>query len=113
MQNGTENSRGVRAIEMTITHENDVVYGREVFETMMWLGELKHYSPTRLVVIYKSPLPRTQFGDTQITDSNYLEDMLLKEVPRELGNSDQARGIFVRPLEEKAFNKHVEGLEFY
>lgn len=57
-QNETRNAfQGVRAIEMTITHMNEVVYDREVLETMMWLHELKYYSPTRLVVIYKSPLP--------------------------------------------------------
>lgn len=102
---------------MTITHKSEIVYGREVLETMLWLRELKYYGPTRLVVIYKSPLPRTQMlGNTQIRDSSDLEELLLQEIPREPENGVQAnseRGVFVRPLEEEAFKKHVEGLESY
>jgi hypothetical protein len=109
--------RGVRAIEMTITHQSEIVYGREVLETMLWLGQLKYYGPTRLVVIYKSPLPRTQMlGSTEIRDSRDIEELLLQDIPREPGIGDQAsseRGVFVRPLEEEAFEKHVEGLESY
>jgi hypothetical protein len=47
----------VRAIEMTITHKTGVAYGKEVIETMMWLRMITYLSPTRLVVVYKSPLP--------------------------------------------------------
>lgn len=102
---------------MTITHQSEIVYGREVLETILWLREIKYYGPTRLVVIYKSPLPRTQMlGNTEIRDSRDLEEWLLQDIPREPGIGDQTsleRGVFVRPLEEEAFEKHVEGLESY
>jgi hypothetical protein len=102
---------------MTVTHNNEVVYGREILETMMWLHELKFDSPTRLVVIYKSPLPRTQmFSNAQIGDSSDLEKILLQEIPRDTGIGDQASldgGVFVRPLKEEAFEKHVQGLELF
>jgi hypothetical protein len=108
---------GVQAIEMTITHKSEIVYGMDVMQTMLWLHELEYDSPTRLVVIYKSPLPRIQVpGDTQTRDSSYIEEVLLQEIPREPGIGEQAssdRGTFVRPLEEEAFEKHVEGLEWY
>lgn len=117
-QNGTQNdSRGVRAIEMTITHKSEVVYDREVLETMMWLCELKYYRPTRLVVVYKSPLPKIRMlGDIQASDSNNLEELLLQQVPREPDPSNQTSsycGVFVRPLEEAAFERHIMGLDFY
>jgi hypothetical protein len=102
---------------MTITHNNEVAYGSEVLKTMMWLRGLKFVSPTRLVIIYKSPLPRIQmFSDVEIRDSSDLEKMLLQEFLREIGIGNQASsegGVFVRPLEEEAFEKHVQGLEWY
>jgi hypothetical protein len=113
-QNGL---RGVQTIEMTITHQREIVYGMEVLDTILWLQELKYDSPTRLVVIYKSPLPRTQLlGNTEIRDWGDFEELLLRMIPREPGIGDQVnseRGVFVRPLEEEAFGKHVEGLESY
>ncbi|KAF2130132.1 hypothetical protein P153DRAFT_339703 [Dothidotthia symphoricarpi CBS 119687] len=113
-QNG---SQDVRAIEMTITHKSEVVYGREVLETILWLCQLKYSFPTRLVVIYKSPFPRYRvFGDTEIRDSPEFEDLLMDRIPSESENGDQANsgsGVFVRPLEEEVFNKHVENLESY
>lgn len=113
-QNG---NRGVRAIEMTISHKSETVYDMEVSETMMWLRELKYYSPTRLVVIIKYPLPTTRiFGSTQTRDSNTLEELFLQRIPREpeISSQDSSyRGVFVRPLEEAAFERHVKGLECY
>ena len=115
-QNGTQKYfRGVRAIEMTMPHKSGIVYGREVMETLMLPSELKYYSQTRLVVIYKSPFPLL-LGKTRATDPSDLEELLLEEVPREPEPSNQAssyRGVFVRPLEEAAFERHVKGLESY
>jgi hypothetical protein len=69
------------------------------------------------VVIYKSPLPRTQLlGNTEIRDWGDFEELLLQGISREPGIGDQVSlegGVFVRPLEEGAFEKHVEGLESY
>jgi hypothetical protein len=104
-------SPGVFAIEMTITHKHEIVYSMEVFETMISLCDFKFYAPTRLVVIYKSPLPRMQVGSTPVRDSNDIEELLLRDVPREPEGGDQPnleRGIFVRPLNDEAFEKHVE-----
>ncbi|XPS70700.1 hypothetical protein M3J09_002904 [Ascochyta lentis] len=109
--------RGVPAIEMTITHKSEVVYNNEVMETMGWLMELKHYIQARLVVIYKTPLPKLQVhGFYQRGDSSDFEKFVLQEIPREPEIVDETSlksGVFVRPLEEEAFEKHVEGLKFY
>lgn len=114
IQNGMQ---GIRAIEMTITHDGDVAYGREVIETIMWLLQLRYCDPTRLIVVYKSPLPRIQMlGNTQTRESNDLEELLLANIPRESENSNRASsesGVFVRPLQEEAFVKHVAGLESF
>ncbi|KAH8728013.1 hypothetical protein GQ44DRAFT_757462 [Phaeosphaeriaceae sp. PMI808] len=102
---------------MTITHKSEIIYGIDFLQTVMWLPMLKYYGPTRLVVIYKSPLPRTQMlGITQINDSSVYEELLLQQILREPENGDQAnskRGVFLRPLEEEAFKKHMEGLGSY
>ena len=37
---------------------------------------------------------------------------MLRELPREGGDVAEL-GVFTRPLEKEAFEKHVEGLEFY
>jgi hypothetical protein len=49
-------------------------------------------------------------------DTSDFEELLLRDIPREAGIGDQASselGVCVRPLKEVAFEKHVEGLEFY
>jgi hypothetical protein len=46
--------------------------------------------------------------DTEPTDSSGLERQLLAEVPREPEDS-RACGVFVRPLKEEEFEKHVRG----
>lgn len=106
----------------------------EVFETMMWLRRLKFHHPTRFVAIYKSPLTSVQLLNdsdsvrryvwvfemllsiSQIRHSSDLEQRLLQDIPKETGFSGQActeRGVFVRPLEEEAFEKHGECSEWY
>lgn len=63
--------RGKRAIELTITHKNGVVYGREVMDTIYMLSAFTYMGHARCVIIYKSPLPaidaetmrRTPFSD--------------------------------------------------
>lgn len=116
----TQNGRqGVQTIEMTINHKSGITYGREVIQTMTWVGQVKDYqdSPTQLVVIYKSPLPRFwQRGNTQIEEPDDLEESFLQEIPREPEQGDQTspqHGVFVRPLKEEAFEKHLEVLELY
>ena len=114
--NRTQNgSRGIRTIEITITHKSEIVYGRELMDTMIWLSALDYYSPNRLVFIYKSPLPKiSTLPTTQMIDSNVFEEQLLQNIPREPGNIDQTSpGVFVRPLREEAYRTHVAGLEFY
>ncbi|KAJ4982684.1 hypothetical protein SVAN01_11830 [Stagonosporopsis vannaccii] len=117
VQTGSQRNSGqdVQAIEMTINYTSGIVYEQEVLETILWLGQLKYYTPTRLVVIYKSPLPNTRVtGEKQARDSNDLEDLLLQQVRREVSNQDSShRGVFVRPLNEEAFEIHVKGLEEY
>jgi hypothetical protein len=108
-QNG---SRATRTIEMTITHNKDIEYGSEVAFTALWLQEILYYAPVRLVVVYQSPFPMSKLY-TVPTDPGLAERMLLQGVPRELEGSNQTSGVFVRPLEEQAFQKHVEGLEWY
>jgi hypothetical protein len=100
---------------LTINYATDVVYGRETLMAMALISDLEHlyYLPTRLVVVYKSPLPELQFdGDIEKTENN-IEETFLQDVPRELGKSHMATGVFVRPLKEEAFEKHLEGLEIY
>lgn len=120
-ENATQSGAGLQdipAVEMTITHKSDVVYGIEVAETLGWLPCFNDFSPYRLVVVYKSPLPkiRLRTGD-EIRDSSDHEELILQMVPREPAFGEQGsiacRGTFVRPLGEVAFERHVEGLEFY
>lgn len=114
--NGTQNGfRRIRTIEITITHKSEIVYGRELMDTMTWLCALKYYSPHRLVFIYKSPLPKiSTLPTTQMIDSNVFEEQFLRTIPREPDNIDQAGpGVFVRPLREEAYGTHVAGLGFY
>ncbi|KAH7083072.1 hypothetical protein BKA63DRAFT_142826 [Paraphoma chrysanthemicola] len=102
---------------MTITHKSGIVYGGEVWQTMEWLQELKYHAPTRLVVIYKSPLPHIQLrSDMPIHTLSDWEKSLRNKLPEEPGIGEQVRserGIFVKPLKEYDFEKHVEGLEWY
>jgi hypothetical protein len=107
-QNG---SRGTRTIEMTITHNKDIVYGSEVAFTAVWLQEILYYAPTRLVVVYQSPLPMSELY--AIPTDPGMAERTLRSVPMEPEGSDQVSGVFVRPLEEAAFQKHVDGLEWY
>ncbi|ORY18249.1 hypothetical protein BCR34DRAFT_473657 [Clohesyomyces aquaticus] len=113
-QNGV---RGPRVIEMTITRKSETAYGIEFLQTMAWLGMFKYYGPTKLVFIYKSPLPSTQLvANGDIKDSKDLEKHMLQTLPREweIGNETSSeRGVFMRPLEGEAFEKHVEGLASY
>ena len=114
--NGTQNGfQRIRTIEITITHKSEIVYGRELIDTMTWLCALKYYSPHRLVFIYKSPLPKiSTLPTTQMIDSNVFEEQFLRTIPREPDNIDQSGpGVFVRPLREEAYGTHVAGLEFY
>jgi len=52
----------------------------------------------------------------QTRESSDLEELLLQQVPREPEASNQAslyRGVFVRPLKEAAFERHVKSWESY
>lgn len=113
---GKKDGGGVRAIEMTINHKSEVAYGYEVLRTALWLKQMRYFGPTRVVVVYQSPLPWTRLSeDDQARDSAPIEECTLKNIPREPGAGEQAgssRGFFVRPLDVEAFTKHVEGLVY-
>jgi hypothetical protein len=88
----------------------------EVNNTMAWLAEMRDCTQIRLVVIYKSPLPAMQIYDDDQQTLRDIELILLRHVPREPGISNQASlhpGVFVRPLEEAAFERHLKALEYY
>lgn len=110
-----DSPRSIRAIEMTITHKSQVAYGVEVLETIMSLVHIQYYGSARLVIIYKSPLPKLQIlSEKEPHEPDHMEEDLLRIIPREpVNQASSARGVFVRPLEEEAFDKHVEGLESY
>jgi hypothetical protein len=111
-----DGTRGPRTIEMTIYHKTGVVYGREIVEVTAFIADVRetYYCPTRLVVVYKSPLPSIRFeGGTKTSSGKNMEDFWLQNIPRDLGPKDMATGVFVRLLEEEAFEKHLEGLEVY
>lgn len=114
VQNG---SLGPRTIEMTITYKEGVTYGREVVETLVWLSQPAYYTPTRLVVVYKTPTPDVKTNRESAPEGvASLEDLFLKDMLRENGVGDEAGtrcGILLRPLEEEAFEKHVRELEWY
>jgi hypothetical protein len=96
---------------MTIIHQSVIACEMVVIRTLAWLSEKKKYTHTRLVVNYKSPLP---LGDD--CHSPEKERILLEHVPREPEISNQASlhsGIFRRPLEEAAFERHLKGLEYH
>ena len=100
-----------------MSHDSGIVYDREVRKTMSWLSLLTHFTPAWLVVTFKSSLPRTYLrGDTQVQDSSGLEKRLLQGISKGIEynkNAGSNRRVFVMPLEEAAFKKHVEGLELY
>jgi hypothetical protein len=107
-----DRTRCPRTIEMTITQKNDVTYGKEVRETMRLIEHLRYYwhRPARLVIVYKSPLPTIQ---TRGNSPSAIEASLLQCVPIESRMSHRGTGIFARPLNEDAFEKHLEGLDIY
>jgi hypothetical protein len=114
MRRTQNRTRGIRIIEITITHKDVSVYGREVVETLLWLGELNYYVSTRLVVVFRSLLPRTHVrGNAMAVDKSGLGERLLQELPRERGVGKQAAGVSARPLEKEDFERHLEGLETY
>ncbi|KAH6616798.1 hypothetical protein C7974DRAFT_402460 [Boeremia exigua] len=112
----TPDAPPVRTIEMTITHARGAVHGREVMESVLWLTQPTHYPPSRVVVVYQSPMPRiTLHGDAQAADAEFLEQ-LLQQVPREADADMQgslSTGFYMRPLAEAEFERHVEGLDSY
>jgi hypothetical protein len=82
---------------------------------MSRLTHIKNCSGLRLVVTYDSSLPRVRHN-TYISNSKIAEAQLLQEVRRETEDTEQVSsqcGVFVRPLENEAFEKHVEALERY
>lgn len=104
---------GMRAIELTISHKTEVVYGLEVLEAIYSLIDINYSGPHRLVIIYKTPLPKAQIqGDAQTYDMSHIEAELRQRILTEPVDSLEY-GVFVRPLQEEAFEKHVESLERY
>jgi hypothetical protein len=102
----------VTVIEVTVIHTARAVYGREVLDVLTLLYDITYYSPTRLVVMYKSPLPTIRIfsrsGDRLMMDMSEYEDDHLQSFQKEPVTSDRAStGIFMKPLEEEAFEKHV------
>jgi hypothetical protein len=64
---------------------------------------------TRLVVlVYQSPLPKLEQGAIRW---DALGDLWLWDLPRDDGNNGKVRGVFVRPLGEREFEKHVERMK--
>jgi len=116
-----DGSRGVQAIEMTITYRDDIEYSDEALYAMAWLPVLHLYlrGPMRPTIIYKSPLSQLQLQNEDTEDLSDTEEDTrdsVGELPREVELGDQdgsERRVFVRPLEEEAFERHVEGLEWY
>jgi hypothetical protein len=108
-------AQGKRTIELTIWHNSNIEYGLEVWKTMLWLENVHGQKWTRLVVVYKSPLPRLRISlpnYAYTSSSKCVERYLLEKVAREPEDGEQC-GVFVRPLKNEAFKKHVEGLEWY
>jgi hypothetical protein len=103
------------AIELTITYQSGITCGPEVFDTMAWLSQMDDYIGRRIVVVYKSPLPTVLLdGDQEKINLGAIERCLLKNVPRDTGSQVYSpHGVFIRPLEETAFERHLEGLEDY
>lgn len=68
-------------------------------------------SPLSLVFVHRSPLPRVQYGEIQAWVPEELErygwDDILQEGDRE------GPGTFVRILDKKEFQKHVDRPEWY
>lgn len=111
-----ETSTGVARIQITITHVRGVVCGRELLETMMWLGALKDYITVRLEVVYESPLPKMKLPrDAEIMDGSIWEPRLAQELPSAAADDANGlspkRGVFMRPLGKDAFAEHVRRLE--
>ena len=116
-QNGTENgSKCLRAIEMTMIHQSGMACAPDVNETMAWLAEMRDCTQIGLVAIYKSPLPAMQIHDEDQQTLRDIELLVLRHVPKEPEISNHISlhpGVFVRPLEEAAFERHLEGLDYY
>ena len=99
-------------IELTISHEEDIVYDIQLAHALYALPEIRYLEPHRLVIIYQSPLPRVE--DPTLFDLDMLleETKPLDEIPVE-PKDPTASGVFMRPLNEEAFAKHVKGLEWH
>jgi hypothetical protein len=111
-------STGVARIQITITHADGVVCGRELLETMMWLGALKDYITVRLEIVYETPLPKMKLPrHAETTDGSIFEPRLAEELPSaaadEASGSSPKRGVFMRPLGKDIFAEHMRRLEKY
>lgn len=115
IQGGTETgSECLRPIEVMMIHQSGVAYEPNVNIAIACLNQMGYCTRIRLVVIYKSPLPAKQIYDE---DQQKLRDIeLLVHVPREPEISNHVGlhpGVFVRPLEEAAFERHLKSLDYY
>jgi hypothetical protein len=111
-------SKSIRTIHLTMTHKSDAEYSWDVVVTLNWpqqLRDLDWITPTRFVIIYETPLPRMNIAGN-IKNPSDLAKWSLGNIPRDTGLSDPTGSgaeVFVRSLEEEAFEKHVEGLKWY
>lgn len=97
----------------------------EVMNSLLGLDLLSFHTPTRLVVICKSPLPRIQIlgsartgnpSEERISDPGAMEELLmLPGFPTKLQYDEASleQGLFVRLFGAEVFKKHVEGLKSY
>ena len=97
-------------------HQSGMACAPDVNETMAWLAEMRDCTQIGLVAIYKSPLPAMQIYDEDQQTLRDIELLVLRHVPKEPEISNHISlhpGVFVRPLEEAAFERHLEGLDYY
>ena len=117
IQGGTETgSECLRPIEVMMIHQSGVAYEPNVNIAIACLNQMGYCTRIRLVVIYKSPLPAMQIYDEDQQTMRDIELLVLRHVPREPEISNHVSlhpGVFVRPLEEAAFERHLKGLDYY
>lgn len=107
---------GPQSIEMTMTYKEGVDYDRQIMRILTSLLQPNFSTPTRLVVIYKTPMPQTIKTDPLLEGFKNLVDLFERYIPRENGVGDEdgtREGVLLRPLEAEAFEKHIRELECY
>jgi hypothetical protein len=115
-------NNGIPNFQITIDHDCELVYGQELFTSLVQLMNLTQDFPCHLEVVYKTSLPRMTIsspsGRTLTGRGPQFESSLIRQVKESvLEDVDEAGNtileVDLKALGEEAFQTHLEGLNLY